>query len=231
MEIKKSPKADLERKKPLWFFIALLINISLFLFVLEYSPSESDVSVENITKSVENMVETTEMIAAEETAPAQPKKNIVEENRVSDEIEVVEKSDVSEFIPPLSVAGNDSIIMTGADIEDEKPIEREDVITDLKMLEQLPSYPGGMSKFVRWLTDNLKYPQKARDQRLQGLVVASFIINEDGSIDNISIRTPLSDECDKEVIRVLGKMEIWTPGKRNGKACRTLFCIPVEFKL
>ncbi len=231
MEIKKSPKADLERKKPIWFLAALVINISVFVAVLECSPSGTESpSAEDFAKSMENITETTEMIAAEEAVPELPEKEIIKESTVSEEIEVVDEVSVTDTPQPVVGTGKDSVVVPSNNKED-KPIEREDVITDLKLLEELPSYPGGMSKFVRWLTENLKYPQQAKKVKLQGLVMASFVIGTDGSISELSIVRPLSKECDEEVLRVLGMMQKWTPGKMKGKPCKTLFCIPVEFKL
>lgn len=230
MEIKKSPKADLERKSPWWFFIGLGLNISVFLALLECSPTEKDVSVEEMTRRMENVVKTTEMIPAEETVPVIVEKKKNDENAVSEEIEVVENGDVAEFVEPESLTGNDTVEVVGKEAED-KPLERQDVVTDLSLLEEIPSYPGGMSQFVKWLTANLHYPQTAHKARQQGVVVATFIIERDGSITDLKIARAFREDCDEEVMRVLKKMDKWTPGKKNGETCRTLFCIPVEFKL
>ena len=230
MEIKKSPKADLERKSPWWFFIGLGINISIFVALLESSPSESNVSVDDISRHMENIVKTTEMIPAEETSPVVAEKKKHDENTVNEEIEVVDNSDAAEFLKPESVFGNDTIEVVGKETDD-KPLERTDVVTDLTLLEEIPSYPGGMSQFVKWLTANLHYPESSLKSKFQGVVVATFIIETDGSVSDLKIARALRKDCDDEVLRVLNKMDKWTPGKKNGKPCRTLFCIPVEFKL
>ena len=230
MEIKKSPKADLERKSPWWFFIGLGINISIFVALLECSPSESNVSVDDMSRHMENIVKTTEMIPAEETSPVVAEKKKHDENTVNEEIEVVDNSDAAEFLKPESVFGNDTIEVVGKETDD-KPLERTDVVTDLTLLEEIPSYPGGMSQFVKWLTANLHYPESSRKSKFQGVVVATFIIETDGSVSDLKIARALRKDCDDEVLRVLNKMDKWTPGKKNGKPCRTLFCIPVEFKL
>ena len=230
MEIKKSPKADLERKNSLWFFIALGINISIFVALLECSPSESDVSVEKFEKNIQSMAQTTEMIAAEKAAPAVIEKKIIDESAVSEEIEVVDDNEVTGELKLSDNIAEDTLKVPDKE-EIEKPLERNDVVTDLKLLEEIPSYPGGMSQFVKWLTRNLKYPENARKNRLQGVVLASFVVEKNGSISDLKIARALQKDCDEEVLRVLKKMDKWTPGKRNGEPCRTLFCIPVEFKL
>ena len=230
MEIKKSPKADLERKNRWWFFIALGINISIFVALLECSPTEQDVSAEKFEKSMQSMVQTTEMIPAELAAPAVIEKKTIDENTVSEDIEIVEDNDVTGELKLSENIIEDTLEIVKKE-EIEKPLERNDVVTDLKLLDEIPSYPGGMSQFVKWLTHNLKYPENARKNRLQGVVLASFVIDEKGNINDLKIARPLQKDCDDEVLRVLKKMDKWTPGKRNGEPCRTLFCIPIEFKL
>ena len=230
MEIKKSPKADLERKNSLWFFIALGINISIFVALLECSPSEPEVSVENFEKSMQSLVQTTEMIPAEKAAPAVVERKIIEEDVVSEELETVENDEVVGEMKLSENIVQDTMKVPEKE-EIKRPLERNDVVTDLKLLDEIPSYPGGMSQFVKWLTSNLKYPENARKNKLQGVVLATFVIEKDGNISNLKIARALHKECDDEVLRVLKKMNKWTPGKRNGETCRTLFCIPVEFKL
>ena len=230
MEIKKSPKADLERKSLLWFFIGLGLNVSIFVALLECSPIEDAGSVDEISRSMENIVRTTEMVPAEEASPIVAEKKIEKESVVNDDIEVVDNTSDTEFIEPEALSGNDTVEIAGKDVDD-KPMERKDVVTDLTLLEEIPVYPGGMSQFVKWLTKNLRYPRSARNVHLEGVVLATFIIEKDGSISNLKIARPLRQDCDDEVMRVLEQMQNWTPGKRNGKTCRTLFCIPVEFKL
>ena len=102
---------------------------------------------------------------------------------------------------------------------------------DVRVVEDLPQFPGGAVEFMKWLTKNLKYPSGAQQRKLQGRVVAQFIVNQDGSVSDIQVVEHLSFECDREALRVLRMMPNWKPGLMNAKPCRTKVCIPIVFKL
>lgn len=102
---------------------------------------------------------------------------------------------------------------------------------DFRVVEDLPQFPGGAVEFMKWLTKNLKYPAVAQQRKVQGRVVAQFIVNRDGSVSDIQVVEKLSAECDREALRVLRMMPKWQPGVMDAKPCRTKVCIPIVFKL
>jgi protein TonB len=119
--------------------------------------------------------------------------------------------------------------------EDDKALAALDVDPNnplnFHVVEDLPQYPGGAVEFMKWLTKTLKYPQKARDQKKQGKVVAVFYVEKDGSVTGLKVTQSLSPECDQEAMRVLGMMPKWKPGIQHDQPCRTKVCIPIVFKL
>ena len=106
-----------------------------------------------------------------------------------------------------------------------------DAPLDIRVVEDLPQFPGGAVELMKWLTKNLKYPAAAQQRKVQGRVVAQFVINTDGSISDLELVEKLSTECDREALRVLRMMPNWQPGVMNAKPCRTKVCIPIVFKL
>ena len=88
-----------------------------------------------------------------------------------------------------------------------------------------------LQALMKWLTRTLKYPEFARQHKQQGRVMVSFIINKDGTIANPKIVQSVSAELDREALRVVRAMPAWKPGEDRGKPCRTLFCLPIVFKL
>src|SRR3712207_5782326 len=94
-----------------------------------------------------------------------------------------------------------------------------------------PEFPGGMVAFMQWLTQNLNYPPLAQRQRIEGKVVVSFIINKDGSIADAKIAKSANPLLDREALRIVGIMPKWKPGMQDNKPCRTMFAIPINFKL
>lgn len=110
-------------------------------------------------------------------------------------------------------------------------VDMYDEPLDFRVVEDLPQFPGGAVEFMKWLTKNLKYPAVAQQRKVQGRVVAQFIVNQDGSVSDIQVVEKLSAECDREALRVLRMMPKWQPGVMDAKPCRTKVCIPIVFKL
>ena len=110
-------------------------------------------------------------------------------------------------------------------------VDMYDEPLDFRVVEDLPQFPGGAVEFMKWLTKNLKYPATAQQRKVQGRVVAQFIVNQDGSVSDIQVVERLSTECDREALRVLRMMPKWQPGLMDAKPCRTKVCIPIVFKL
>lgn len=110
------------------------------------------------------------------------------------------------------------------------PINEEEPI-DIRIVQQIPEFPGGMSAFVKWLNSNIRYPAAAQKQKIQGKVVVSFIINKDGSISDMKLEKSVHPLLDREALRVLRMMPRWKPGMQDNKPCRTLFAVPIVFQL
>ena len=117
--------------------------------------------------------------------------------------------------------------------EPQKPeaVDMYDAPIDFRLVEDLPQFPGGAVEFMKWLTKNLKYPPAAQQRKVQGKVLAQFIVNKDGSISNLELVQTLDPQCDREALRVLRMMPKWQAGIMDAKPCRTRVCIPIVFKL
>lgn len=99
------------------------------------------------------------------------------------------------------------------------------------VVEQMPEFPGGMVAFMDYLIQNMKYPEDAEKQKVEGHVIARFIVETDGSISDVNVVKQVFPSLDAEAIRVLQAMPKWTPGKQNGKPVRVKYTVPVTFKL
>ncbi|MDR1809273.1 MAG: M56 family metallopeptidase [Prevotella sp.] len=101
----------------------------------------------------------------------------------------------------------------------------------LTSVEQMPQFPGGQAGLVNFISANLKYPEKAQEDNVQGRVIVRFIVDKDGSVKDAVIQRGLSPETDAEALRVVNAMPKWTPGKQNGKAVPVYFTLPIQFKI
>ena len=96
--------------------------------------------------------------------------------------------------------------------------------------EVMPQYPGGTNEMMRYIQENIKYPQSAKDNKIEGRVFVSFVVEKDGSITNAAVLRGIDKECDAEALRVVSSMPKWTPGQHKGEVVRTQFTIPIYYK-
>lgn len=111
------------------------------------------------------------------------------------------------------------------------PLPDNDGNAPLRIVEELPEFPGGMTEFMKWLTNALRYPQRSKQLKQQGTVVVSFVIEKDGSVTNINFVKQTHTALDAEVLRVLRIMPKWTPAKQHGKPCRAVIAVPFVFAM
>lgn len=100
------------------------------------------------------------------------------------------------------------------------------------VVDEMPAFPGGQEALFKYLTDNVIYPQIAKENGIEGRVICTFVIEPDGSISNVEVvRSGGDPSLDKEAVRVIKSMPKWKPGKQRGQAVRVKFTIPVKFSL
>ena len=102
----------------------------------------------------------------------------------------------------------------------------EDTVT---VLEQMPEFPGGIPKLLKFLSVNVQYPTEAREAGITGKIVATFVVGADGMIRKVMIVKGIGYGCDEEVKRVIEAMPKWKPGVLDGKAVPVSYMLPVHF--
>ena len=98
-------------------------------------------------------------------------------------------------------------------------------------VDEMPQFPGGMAGMMQYLSQNIRYPQDAREAGAQGRVIVSFIVEKDGSISNARVAKSTYSSLDEEALRVVSAMPNWMPGKQDGQAVRVKYSVPVSFRL
>ena len=107
--------------------------------------------------------------------------------------------------------------------------KKNDMVFDV--VEVMPQFPGGQIAMLQYIMRNIKYPEQAMKEGIQGRVAVSFIVEKDGSISDVKPILSVHPLLNKEAVRVVESMPKWTPGKQNGKPVRVRFNVPVMFKL
>lgn len=145
----------------------------------------------------------------------------------------------------LLVAGNISCSQDASQTEDAKeevvaPVspEAKEAPADstakeevFMVAEQMPEFPGGMKELLKFLQDNLKYPENAMKNNVQGRVIVQFVVEKDGTLTEFKVARSVDPDLDAEALRVLQTMPKWKPGMQRGKIVRVKFTVPVSFKL
>lgn len=96
---------------------------------------------------------------------------------------------------------------------------------------QKPQFPGGEKSLYKYLSDNVKYPDRAINANVQGTVHVNFVIRKDGSVSNVYVKNPIGHGRDEEAIRLVKSMPHWSPAKLNGKPVHYVYQLPVKFVL
>ena len=136
-------------------------------------------------------------------------------------------------IGALDVKGNDDANGEVLKIKEAvaQPEPKPEVEKVFDVVEQMPSFPGGPSALMEWLSNNVKYPVVAQENGVQGRVVVSFVVERDGSITDVKVVRGVDPSLDREASRVVRAMPRWIPGKQNGSAVRVKCNVPVAFRL
>jgi len=226
MELKKSVKADLERRKPTFFQIGLLVTL-LVVFLAFELVGTSDKPDEGYTGIVV-LAEEDQMIQTEEQKqPEQPQQ---QQEPQASAIEVVRNNvTVADFTITSEYFEGDLVQEQGYVEIDEGPGEKIEEAPIFEIVEELPGFKGGDAARQRYLRDNTVYPTSAMSMNIEGTVIVSFVVEPDGSISNVKILRGVVASLDEEAIRVTKSMPKWDPGKQRGKPVRARFNMPIKF--
>lgn len=226
MEPKKTERADLEKKKGLFLQIGLVSVLVLVLIAFEWTTREIR---EGPMGEIEQEVVEEELIPVtrrEEEPPPPPAPEPSEEFQIVDDDVELDDEFVIEDAETRSAARDDYRIMT--DIEEEEE-EAGDIFV---IVEDMPTFQGQDHEYFRqWISENLRYPQRAAEAGIQGRVIVQFVVEADGSVTNVEVLRGVDPSLDQEAVRVIESSPRWEPGKQRGDPVRVRFTFPINFVL
>ncbi|MCX7954848.1 MAG: energy transducer TonB [Bacteroidales bacterium] len=225
MELKKNPKVDLERKRSLFFEIALFITLGIVFvaFEIKIIPETDKDEFEVVTTKVEEeIIPITKQEEIKLPPPPPPP--------VTDIIQVVENN--QEIKNEVEIQSTEATVNTQieAPVEVKQEEEVEEVI-NFYVIEEKPEFPGGEAAMMQWIAKNIKYPEIAKENNIQGKVFVQFIIDKDGQVKNVEVVRGVDPVLDREAVRVVSSMPQWKPGKQRGKPVKVQFQLPINFRL
>ena len=230
MEIKKSPKANLENKKLLFMEIGLVIALLMVLGAFEWSTSEGT--------DLASLGDETAVVIEEEQVPITqeeqlPPPEVPKEPVMSDIIDIVDDDIKVEDNFLISTEDDASLGVEIRDYvveqEDEEEVEEE---VPFAIVEQKPTFQGGdANTFTKWVFSKIVYPEIAKENGVQGRVTLQFTIETDGSVKNVKVLRGVDSSLDKEAVRVVSSSPKWKPGMQRNKPVRVKYTFPVVFQL
>lgn len=230
MEVKKSPKADLERGKTLSLLMGFVVGLAVLFVGFEWS--EHEVKVVTADEGVSDIIaeEEVEITRQENTPPPPPPAAapVVTDvlNVVDDDVDLAQQ-DIVTSEDNATEAQTQTYVAPVVQEEEEEEAAQQ-IFT---VVEKQPEYPGGTAELFKYLSKAIKYPVIAQENGIQGRVVCSFVVNRDGSIVDIQVMRGVDPSLDKEAVRVISEMPKWKPGEQRGKPVRVRFILPVQFRL
>ena len=227
MEIKKSPKANLEDKRLTFIFMGLIVALAILYTAFEWTQREITVhEADNEDFLIEEEIQIDQTFQ-EETPPPPPEPEEVPD--VIEEIKIVEDDVKTEEFNISTEDTKEAVEIKQVVIEEEE--EEEDIEEVFLVVEEQPEFPGGMAKLMKYFSDNVRYPVVAAENGIQGRVICQFTVWRDGSIRDIVVLRGVDKSLDKEAVRLIENMPKWKPGKQRGKEVSCKFTVPVSFRL
>jgi protein TonB len=227
METKKTPKANLESKRPTWLLVGYVTVLAFMFVAFEWT---RDIRVDTSGRINENVFEQDMEIPLtrqpELTPPPPP-----QVTPINDVLTIIDDDATAEEtnFASLEETGEDVVIRHIPVTVDEEVVVEDDIFV---VVEENPQFPnGGTAGLLQYLGKNIKYPTIPQENGTQGRVTVQFVVNKDGSIVDVKVIRGVDPYLDKEAVRVISTMPKWIPGKQRGVPVRCKFTVPVTFKL
>jgi protein TonB len=221
MELKKSPEANIEKKRGVLIAIGLLFSLSLVLVAFEWKTFENE--LKNLGEIDLSLIEE-EIIPPSVQQPPPPPPPPAP----TTVIEIVEDDEEIE----------DELVIDNLDVDESTEIEfietaKEEVVEEqiFTIVEEMPTFPGGEAALMKYLATNIKYPAIAKDAGIQGTVFVTFVVDTDGKVKDVRVLRSIGGGCDEEAVRVVQSMPSWKAGKQRGKSVKVQYNLPIRFTL
>lgn len=229
MELKKSPKADLERHKRVLLLFGLVLALGIVLLAFEWKTKPSTGSSLGTLKVAEvedEVIPITRQEQVQPPPPPPPPQVIEVLNIVDNSVNILD--DMSLF---NSEADRETFIDVAPVIQTVRKEQEEEEAQVFFIVEEMPEFPGGEAALRKFIANAIKYPQIAQENGIQGRVYVQFVVERDGSVSNATIARGVDPSLDREALRVVNSLPKWKPGMQRGKPVKVSYTVPINFVL
>ncbi len=234
MQLKKSPKADLEKSRGIFFLVGAILSLAIVIGSIEYRTyAKGPIDLGNLDVALDDeVIPITERELKPPPPPPPPPQEIIQ--MVSDDVELDEELEV------VSAETDQSDVVEVVEVE----AEESDEVLNFAVVENKPVFPGCENEpnedakfqcfqlsLMKFIAKNVNYPEMARQMGLQGKVFVSFVIEKDGKVSNVEVARSVDQTLDKAALDVVKKFPTMKPAKQSGRPCRMGYTVPINFKL
>ena len=229
MEEKKSKKADLEQYKGVFFEVGLALTLLVIFIAFEWGTK--------VTKAeefgpVQTVLEDEEQIPITRQEDIQLPPPPPPQQTVADVIEILDDNvKVDDDLNIDSEAEEDTHVEIQEIQEVEQVEEEEEEPAVFFIVEEMPKFPGGDLALRKYIAENIRYPEMAKENDIQGTVYVRFVVNEKGKVTDVQVIRGVDPLLDAEAVRVVKSLPDYTPGKQRGKAVKVSHSVPIKFAL
>lgn len=227
MELKKTPKADLESKRNIFVQLGLVISLGIVFMAFSLNDAVKSVNTfgEMNAEAIEDeVIPVTRQEEVKPPPPPPPPKVIEVLTIIDDDVEVDEEFEFE------STEADDATIIDAVPVIDADEGDEADAEVFV-IVEDMPEFPGGELALRKWIANNIKYPVIAAENGIQGKVYVQFVVDRDGSVSNARIARGVDPSLDQEALRVVNNLPKWKPGMQRGKPVRVSYTVPINFQL
>ncbi|MCK6617862.1 MAG: TonB family protein [Cyclobacteriaceae bacterium] len=223
MEAKKKPSADLANMRPLFLGVGLVTTLTVVILAFNWRTAERKHVGLHLTQ--EKADDLLEIPPTEQPPPPPPQRvqplkvvEIPDEEELKEELTIsIDQETAAEFTPEAAQV--------------EVLHEEEETDKIFLVVESEAEFDGGRTALVKFVSENLKYPNQARRMGIEGKVFLSAVIEKDGSVTNVQVLKGIGAGCDEEAVRVVSKLPNWIPAKQRGRPVRSRITVPIIFAL
>ncbi len=225
MEVKKSPKADLENKRGLFLEIGLALTLLFVFAAFEWRVDSSEAT--GLADEQEQVADE-EVIPITRQEPTKPPPPPPPAPKVAEVLDIVDNDE--EIEDELEIEDSDADQDEEVEIQEvEEDVEEDDDNEVFMKVEHMPVFPGGNLQV--WINKHVQYPVVAQENGITGKVYISFVVNKKGQVVKVKILRGVDASLDKEAIRVIKSMPTWKPGKQRDKPVNVTYTVPINFQL
>lgn len=221
----KRERSELQRKRStMFFFIGLTLALFAVNVAFEWKFQDDAIVTELIMADAD--WEEVQDIPLTSQPPPPPPKQVIQQPTI---VEVPDEEILEEIEVEMDVEITEE--MAVEEVEFTMEIEEEEAEEIFMVVEDKPEPKGGVKAFYQYVADNIKYPQEARKNHIEGRVYVQFVVNSEGKISDVVAVKGIGSGCDEEAVRIVSQAPDWNPGKQRGKPVSVRMVLPITFVL